>query len=131
MASSPCWLTAHASNLLDNAIKYNHPGGSVRVGKVTLEAGRARLEVSDTGYGIAPDLMGRLFNPFERHDTSPYLSSVEGNGTGIGLAVCKRLVEAMGGTIGFVSGKGQGSTFWVELPACALAAPEPKAAVST
>ncbi|HMA37692.1 MAG TPA: ATP-binding protein [Chloroflexia bacterium] len=97
-------------NLLANAVKYNHAGGSVFV---SCEAGplRVRILVGDTGAGIAPEQMGRLFTPFERLGAEHH--GVEG--TGLGLALAKGLVEAMGGQVGARSTVGQGSTFWVEL----------------
>lgn len=74
--------------------------------------GSWRILVIDTGLGIPPENLGRLFIPFERLITDQY--SVEG--TGLGLALAKRLVELMEGRIGVESVVGQGSTFWIELP---------------
>jgi hypothetical protein len=71
-----------------------------------------RLSVRDTGPGINPDLISRLFTPFDRLDAET--SGIEG--TGLGLALSKGLVEAIGGTIGVDSEVGHGSTFWIELP---------------
>jgi signal transduction histidine kinase len=98
-------------NLLSNAVKYNTLGGDV---VVSYDAGpdRVRIRVTDTGPGIPEDKRARLFLPFERLGVSQ--SGVEG--TGLGLALSKRLTEAMGGAIGLDSEVGQGSTFWVELP---------------
>ena len=72
---------------------------------------RARLSVADTGIGIAPDQIERLFEPFERLD-----AAARGiDGTGVGLALSKALVEAMGGRVGMTSTVGEGSTFWCDL----------------
>lgn len=100
-------------NLLTNALKYNRPGGAVAVDARLLENGRVRIEVTDTGAGIPEDRLAELFQPFNRLGKE----TPEVEGTGIGLALSKRLVESMNGTIGVRSTVGMGSTFWVELPA--------------
>ena len=117
-------------NLLSNAVKYNRTGGTVSVScDLATEAGQLRLSVSDTGPGIESADLAKLFTPFERLGAER--SGIEG--TGIGLALSKRLVEAMGGTIGVESVPGRGSTFYCELPAIGNpagttdAAAEPKA----
>jgi PAS domain S-box-containing protein len=99
-------------NLLSNAIKYNHKGGSVMVSCAAAEGERLRIEVNDTGRGIPEQKMALLFNPFERLGAEE--TGVEG--TGVGLALSKKLVQAMGGTIGAESRFGQGSLFWLEFP---------------
>lgn len=98
-------------NLVSNAIKYNRAGGSVTV---TCERGlhAAQISVSDTGIGIPPERLAQLFTPFERLGAEQ--SGVEG--TGLGLAVAKRLIEAMNGTIRVVSQPGHGTGFHLELP---------------
>ena len=98
-------------NLLSNAIKYNHPGGTVTL-TCDDHAGRVRLRVTDTGAGVAPELHERLFAPFDRLDAEA--RGIEG--TGLGLALSKGLMEAIGGSLGVESEPGVGSTFWLELP---------------
>jgi signal transduction histidine kinase/ActR/RegA family two-component response regulator len=109
-------------NLCSNAIKYNRPWGLVTV-RLQSDGHTARIEVADTGYGIAADQIARLFTPFERLNAAQ--RGVEG--TGIGLALSRRLVELMGGGIGVTSEVGIGSVFRVELPytTAAAAAPTP------
>ncbi|HEX2711240.1 MAG TPA: ATP-binding protein [Candidatus Acidoferrales bacterium] len=97
-------------NLLSNAVKYNRPGGSVTLSSEDAPQGRLRIKVSDTGPGISQEKMNRLFAPFDRLGAE----QTEIEGTGLGLLLCKRLVEAMGGTLGVESTEGKGSTFWVE-----------------
>ena len=100
-------------NLLSNAIKYNRLSGRVDMFcERVAPGGILRLNVRDTGPGISAKDLPRLFSPFERLGTNQ--SEVEG--TGIGLAISKRLAEAMGGTIKVESAEGQGSTFSLELP---------------
>lgn len=107
-------------NLLSNAVKYNRPGGRVTVSCGAGGGDRVRIAVTDTGLGIAAESVGRLFTPFDRLGAE--LGPVEG--TGLGLALSKRLVESMNGSIGVETEAGRGSTFWVDLPP-ALAAPAP------
>jgi CheY-like chemotaxis protein len=109
-------------NLLSNAIKYNRANGSVTIECTPKPRSMVRLSVSDTGPGISPDLIERLFTPFDRLDAET--SGIEG--TGLGLALSKGLMEAIGGTIGVNSEVGRGSTFWIELPNVK----SPKAAVT-
>jgi signal transduction histidine kinase/CheY-like chemotaxis protein len=99
-------------NLMGNAIKYNHEGGSVFLSCTAPEEGMLRIMVSDTGPGIPEEKFGLLFEPFERLGAEA--TSVEG--AGIGLALSRGLAEAMGSTIGFTSKVGEGSTFWLEIP---------------
>lgn len=101
-----------ALNLMSNAIKYNRPHGEVRLTLTPTDAGRLRIAVHDTGKGLSDEQLGQLFQPFQRLGVER--SGVEG--TGIGLAISKRLVEAMGGTVGVESEPDKGSCFWFELP---------------
>ena len=101
-------------NLLSNAIKYNHEGGAVRVSCLTEDgSARVRIAICDTGPGIAPEMLPRLFTPFDRLDAES--TAIEG--TGLGLALSKRLVEAMGGTIIVESRLGEGTTFGIDIAA--------------
>ncbi|HKJ93288.1 MAG TPA: ATP-binding protein, partial [Longimicrobiales bacterium] len=99
-------------NLMSNAVKYNAEGGRVRIDCGEGTPGMIRVSVSDTGDGIPKSKMEHLFEPFERLGAEE--TGVEG--TGIGLALSKGLVEAMDGVLGADSVRGQGSTFWLELP---------------
>ena len=98
-------------NLLSNAVKYNRESGVVRVLYEEAPSGRLRLIVADTGRGIAPEMMNRLFTPFDRLGAEQ--TAVEG--TGLGLALSQHLVEAMGGALTATSTVGAGTTFTIEL----------------
>jgi PAS domain S-box-containing protein len=98
-------------NLLSNAVKYNRDGGEVRFTCQQLAPGRLGLAVSDTGWGIEPNKLGRLFVPFDRLGAEQ--TGVEG--CGLGLAFSKRLVELMGGKLTVTSAGGVGSRFCIEL----------------
>ncbi|MDB5099485.1 MAG: hypothetical protein JWM80_3906 [Cyanobacteria bacterium RYN_339] len=100
-------------NLLGNAIKFTPAGGTIIV-RATRRDGRIRCEVQDTGIGIAPGDIPRLFQRFTQLDSS---NTRRAGGTGLGLSISKALVEAHGGQIGVQSELGKGSMFWFELPA--------------
>lgn len=102
-------------NLLTNALKYTRPGGHVRV-TARGDEGGLRVDVEDDGIGFDPARAGDLFQPFSQvHDTTEELRI---GGTGLGLYICRGLVEAHGGRIGAHSdGDGKGSRFWFTLPA--------------
>jgi PAS domain S-box-containing protein len=99
-------------NLISNAIKYNHDGGSVAFSCVERSDGIVRICISDTGPGIKEEYFDKVFEPFERLEATE--TDIEGSG--IGLALSKALTEAMGGALGLESKVGVGSTFWIELP---------------
>ncbi len=102
-------------NLVSNAIKFTSSGGVLITVDIALQlAGTARLrfEVIDTGIGIAPEAIGRIFEAFTQADLSV---GERFGGTGLGLAICKRAVEVLGGRIGVESRLGRGSTFWFEV----------------
>ena len=99
-------------NLLSNAIKYNRPGGTVTASYEEPGGNRLRVAIIDTGPGIDPDKMKRLFSPFDRLGAEE--TGVEG--VGLGLALSRRIVEAMGGRLEVQSQIGEGSSFTVELP---------------
>jgi heavy metal sensor kinase len=108
----PNWLERLLLNLLDNAIKFTPPDGTIAV-RVSLDGGLARLDVRDTGIGIAPELQPRIFERFFRAD--PARSSGT-EGVGLGLSLGRWIVDRHRGRIEVHSHPGQGSTFTVFLP---------------
>ena len=99
-------------NLVENAIKYNRPGGTVTVA-VRAEEHRALLQVTDTGIGIAPEHWQVIFDPFVRVDKS---RSRAMGGAGLGLALVRDIAQAHGGTVGVVKSSPQGTEIQLSLP---------------
>jgi PAS domain S-box-containing protein len=99
-------------NILANAVKYNRESGRIDINCQMIDPTRLRILIADTGIGIAVADAPKLFTPFARLGTEQ--SDIEGSG--LGLALSKLLVEAMHGTIGHTSVVGEGSTFWLEFP---------------
>ena len=106
-------LTTALSNLIDNAIHYNKPGGQIRI-SAEGNNGALRLSVTDTGNGIPSDELHRIFERFYRVDKS---RTRESGGTGLGLSIVKHAIESQGGMIDVASKIGVGSTFTIHLPA--------------
>jgi two-component system, OmpR family, sensor kinase len=106
-------LVQVVTNLVNNAICYNRPGGSVRV-KVAAEPGAAVLTVTDTGLGIAPEHLPHVFERFYRADDSR--NRRNGGGAGLGLAICKAIADAHHAALEVTSTQGQGSTFTLRVP---------------
>jgi PAS domain S-box-containing protein len=102
-------LTQCFSNLLHNATKFVAPmvKPRIRIG-ARVDGETARIEITDNGIGIAPEAVGRIFEPFRREHANY-------DGTGIGLAIVQRVVDQLGGRVGVDSEPGKGSCFWVEL----------------
>ena len=118
-------------NLLSNAIKYNRLNGEIGI-RVTPGPDTVRIEVRDTGEGMAPDRLKEAFKPFNRVGKG----QSEGEGTGIGLSITEQLVVLMGGKVGVQSKLGEGTEFWFELPLHVsepvevLQVPEPRGATA-
>ena len=110
-------------NLLSNAIKYNRPNGEIVVSQELIGSDQLRIKVADTGNGITAENQRKLFQPFERlgADRTKIV------GTGLGLALSKKMVELMGGSIGVESVPGAGTTFWLQF---GLFEGEPRASVA-
>jgi two-component system phosphate regulon sensor histidine kinase PhoR len=102
-------------NLLNNAVKFNRPGGEVRIAATRTSDAKIRITVADTGIGIPSEDLPRIFERFYRVDRG---RSRAVGGTGLGLSIVKHAVERMGGVVAVESELGRGSTFTVLLPAC-------------
>ncbi|MEZ4310282.1 MAG: ATP-binding protein [Polyangiaceae bacterium] len=110
-------------NLLGNAVKFTAAGHIVVALKASPEPAMARIEVRDTGAGIAPSAYENLFQPFGQEDGS---TRRRHGGSGLGLVISKKLIEGMGGRIGFTSEVGRGSCFYIDLPGARRAASTPQ-----
>jgi CheY-like chemotaxis protein len=116
-------------NLIQNAIKFTDPGGSIAISTSNVTDDRIRLEVTDTGMGMPADLIPRLFAPFEQGERTV---TRKFGGLGLGLAISKALVEAHGGAITASSGGiGRGSTFAIDLQTAAKPSSQPDASASS
>ena len=125
-------------NLLTNAVKFTPEGGCIRVAAWLGPDGGVRVSIADTGPGIDAQQIGRIFEPFAQlngeaepsgpdHDHLSTQPHREGEGFGLGLTICKSLIEALGGTLDVASTPGQGATFTFTLPAHrTLDAPSPQ-----
>ena len=112
VAADPARVGQVLSNLLDNAVKYSPDGGVIRL-SVEEAGGRVRFVVRDEGLGIPPGERQRIFEKFYRLD--PNLTRGVG-GTGLGLYICRELVDRMGGRLSVTANGDRGSSFAVELP---------------
>jgi signal transduction histidine kinase len=112
VSANPVLLGQAVMNLISNALKFVVPGKTPEVRlRVEHRGDRVRLSVQDNGIGVAREHLGRIFGLFQR------LNRLEDYpGTGIGLALVRRAVERMGGSVGVSSTPGSGSTFWIEFP---------------
>ena len=100
-------------NLIDNAVKFNRPGGEVRIETIRTPEGKVRIAIADTGIGIPSEDLPRIFERFYRVDKA---RSREVGGTGLGLSIVKHVIERMNGTVTVESQLGKGSVFTVLLP---------------
>ncbi|MES2687771.1 MAG: PAS domain S-box protein [Pseudomonadota bacterium] len=101
------------ANLLSNAMKFSPPGKSVEVRLLRAAASRVRVEVRDHGPGIPDEFRKRIFQKFSQADASDTRAK---GGTGLGLNISRAIIERLGGSIGFTTESGEGTTFFFELP---------------
>ena len=117
LIGSPLYLRQILLNLAGNAVKYNRPGGTVQVSCLETDFDETHASlcfvVSDTGLGMTKEFQEHLFEPFSQEHTAVHTTYT---GTGLGLSITKKLIEAMGGSITFVSEIGVGTSFTVTLP---------------
>jgi two-component system, OmpR family, sensor histidine kinase BaeS len=117
VAADPDRVGEVLANLLGNALRHTPPGGRVEVSASTAADGRVRIVVADTGEGIPPELLERIFERFYRADPAR-AHTPDGGGSGIGLTITRAIVQAHGGRIHAEShGPGRGARFVVTLPA--------------
>ncbi|MBT5074113.1 MAG: HAMP domain-containing histidine kinase [Kordiimonadaceae bacterium] len=110
--ADPVRLEQIIINFISNSVKYNKPDGSIEFGCYLVPNNHLRIYVKDAGIGIPKEKEELIFSPFDRIN---HIGSGVG-GIGLGLAICKKLTEAMNGTIGYETTLGKGSTFWIEFP---------------
>jgi signal transduction histidine kinase/DNA-binding response OmpR family regulator len=130
LRSDPDRIRQALLNLVDNAVKFTERGAvTIELGFAASEGARGRLRIAvlDTGIGIAEAQRALLFQAFGQLDSTRRRRF---GGSGLGLVICRRLVELLGGSIGVESAPGQGSRFWMELPAEVVAAPAGQAPVA-
>lgn len=108
-------------NLLSNALRYTPAGGRITLRATAGSSGSVRLEVEDTGAGIAPEDLPHIFERFYRADRG---RARENGGSGLGLTIAHQLVRLQGGTMGVESAPGQGARFWFTLPTARCNTPE-------
>jgi CheY-like chemotaxis protein len=116
--TDPLRLRQVLINLLGNAIKYNRRGGHVSLRTRPGSVGEVLIEVEDDGLGMSEDQLGQLFTPFNRlgRDQVGHQGTPGSQGTGIGLVICRKLTQMMGGEISVTSREAQGSVFSLRLP---------------
>jgi signal transduction histidine kinase len=113
VSTDPAKLKQILYNYLSNALKFTPDGGTVSIRAMLETSSSFRIEVEDNGIGIRDEDVGKLFSAFQQLDSGMAKKS---QGTGLGLALCKRMVEVQGGSVGVRSTFGKGSVFHLVLP---------------